>query len=274
MLPVDAPAGWRAYRAGMNRAETGRSRDVEMVGAPPTARPEPGLSKVYVGVPRLALPTVSPPSVGLGDLLEGRASCRRFGGEPMTLHELAVLLHSAYGVFSECVGLTGMLKDRPVPSGGARFPLELYVVVRRLDGVPAGVHHVAPRPPGEVSFLEQLRGPVPWPRMVRLFLDQPYLEPVDALVVITGVSSRTLKRYGERGARFLWLESGHVAQNLTLAATALGLGSLPLAGFFDEPLAALLGVDPQVEPPLYAVALGRPTTQDRRLARLPPASGG
>lgn len=113
----------------------------------------------------------------------------------------------------------------------------------------------APQP----SLLEQIRGPVPWPCVTHIFLDQPYLAAVDMLMIITGAAARTLKRYGERGFRFLWLEAGHLAQNVGLASAALELGCLPLAGFHDDALAGLLGTPLDTEPPLYALALGHYT---------------
>ena len=49
-------------------------------------------------------------------------------------------------------------------------------------------------------------------------------------------------KYGQRGYRYVWIEAGHLAQNLYLVSGALGLASVALGGFFDDEADALLGV--------------------------------
>jgi SagB-type dehydrogenase family enzyme len=90
-----------------------------------------------------------------------------------------------------------------------------------------------------------------------------------AVVVLTAVVHRSLRKYGDRGYRHLLIEAGHVAQNLNLVAAAMSLGTLSLGGFFDQDLAALLDVSLEVEIPLYAVAVGIPAVRDRVESRMP-----
>jgi nitroreductase len=59
-----------------------------------------------------------------------------------------------------------------------------------------------------------------------------------------------------RGYRFALLEAGHVVQNLVLAATALGLPALPLGGWYDRRVDALVGADGLDEATVYVVLLG------------------
>jgi nitroreductase len=54
------------------------------------------------------------------------------------------------------------------------------------------------------------------------------------------------------------LDAGHIAENVALAATALGLGTCQIAAFFDEEAADILGVDPDTEPVIYMSTAGRP----------------
>ena len=69
-----------------------------------------------------------------------------------------------------------------------------------------------------------------------------------------------MRKYGERGYRVLLLDAGHVAQNILLVATALGIGACTVAGFHDDALAHELGVDAQEEPVLYTLTLGHPSS--------------
>ncbi|MEU5947265.1 nitroreductase family protein [Micromonospora sp. NPDC047465] len=67
---------------------------------------------------------------------------------------------------------------------------------------------------------------------------------------------RARARYGLRGYRFCAIETGHLAQNLLLAATALGRSAAPLGGFFDDELNHLLLLDGLDSSAFYALTLG------------------
>ena len=77
-----------------------------------------------------------------------------------------------------------------------------------------------------------------------------------ALVFITSLTERTAFKYGEAGYRFALVEAGHMAQNLALAATGLGLGAVTVGGFFHRAVDAILGLDGLSHSTLYVVALG------------------
>jgi nitroreductase len=100
---------------------------------------------------------------------------------------------------------------------------------------------------------------------------QPYVGDASAIVLYTAVLERSLWKYTDRGYRYILFETGHVAQNVNLVAESLGLGSLNLGGFFDDQIAAFLGIDTDEEVPLYATALGVPADRDRSVIRRPEA---
>jgi SagB-type dehydrogenase family enzyme len=84
---------------------------------------------------------------------------------------------------------------------------------------------------------------------------------------------RSLWKYTDRGYRYVLFEAGHVAQNVNLVAESLGLGSLNLGGFFDDRIAALLGIDTNEEVPVYGTGLGIPAHGDRSVIRYPEEIG-
>jgi len=213
------------------------------------------------------LPEPTLPELPLGEAIRARISCRRFDGEAVALTAMGNLLHAAYGVFGE-VELVGEFLERPVPSGGGLYPLELYVLAQNIGGLPGGVYHYVPLG----HRLEEVH-PHTLPRLMtsEMFLGQPYLIEAAAIVVIAAVVERSLWKYEDRGYRYLLLEAGHVAQNINLCSSAIGLGSLNLGGFFDEDLTRLLRLDLDREVVLYAVAIGKPETSDRAVVRQPPS---
>jgi SagB-type dehydrogenase family enzyme len=163
------------------------------------------------------------------------------------------------------------LCERPVPSGGGLYPLELYLVVRAVDGLVPGVYHYV----AAAHALERLRDVALPERFVTyLFMNQAYFAEAALVAVLTAMPERSLWRYGERGYRYLLLEAGHVGQNLNLAAAALGLGTCNAGGFFDDELAGLLRADVEREVPLYAVAVGHPAPGTRADLRSAPLLSG
>jgi SagB-type dehydrogenase family enzyme len=256
------PAAWQFHAA------TSRWPHNAMADAGTDVNPEP--AKEYLSAPAVALPPGDLPAVDLRAVVGRRLSCRRFADEPLSGAEVGALLRAAYGV-GPSVPLGELeLNERPVPSAGGLYPLELYLLLHRADGASGltpGIYHYAAL--GHV--LERLSDvPVPGRFIAQLFLGQPYAADAAAVVVLTSVLNRSLKKYEDRGYRYVLFEAGHVAQNLNLAAAALGLGSCNLGGFFDQDLAEVLGLDVDEEVPLYCVAVGRPAEHDRATARMPP----
>jgi SagB-type dehydrogenase family enzyme len=66
-----------------------------------------------------------------------------------------------------------------------------------------------------------------------------------------------MAKYGERGFRYLFLDAGHICQNLLLAAEAIGCGGCPIAAFYDQEANRLIGIDDRNERLLYAASIGR-----------------
>jgi SagB-type dehydrogenase family enzyme len=198
------------------------------------------------------LGATAPLRMPLGKALATRRSLRAFGASPLPLRELAALLHAGYGVTGELRVEEGRQPLRSAPSGGALYPLELSVVVRRVAGLEPGLYHFDPLD----ALLEEVRrGPVP------VAATTPFAEiaaDAAAIVVVSAVFWRSRFKYGLRGYRFALLEAGHVAQNVLLAAAALELAAVPLGGFYDRRVDELIGVNGVDESSLYLVCIGLP----------------
>lgn len=195
-------------------------------------------------LPVAALPQPVPPEMSLWSALEARRSSRAFAAIPLRLATLATLLHAAYGGTAPA--------RRTVPSGGALYPLELYVAAIRVDGLPSSISHFDP----ESHALEMVREGDVTTDLEATSAAPGVLDGAAALVLVSAVFWRSRFKYGLRGYRFALLEAGHLVQNVALAATALGVAALPLGGFYDDRLEELLGLDGVDESVVYAIVLG------------------
>lgn len=213
----------------------------------------PGTYKLYPEAPRLVLPK---PEIKNGppiwEVIARRRSRRSYGGGPLPLGMLSQLLWAAQGIS----GATQGHELRTTPSAGALYPVETYVLAQSVADVEPGVYHYDVRS----HALERLGADDPSVRASEAALDQRFIASANVVFVWTAVFGRSAWKYGERAYRYVYLDAGHIAQNVALAAVALGLGSCQIAALFDDDVNDLLGIDGEAESALYMTAVGRPAT--------------
>jgi SagB-type dehydrogenase family enzyme len=174
--------------------------------------------------------------------LLGRRSVRSYRDEPLTLADVAQLLWAAQGITEPTRGL------RTAPSAGALYPLDVYVVAAKVEGLAAGVYRYHP---GTHSLTPVKDGDQ------RDALEEATARQAPVVLVISAVYERTTVKYGERGIRYVHMEAGHAAENALLQAVALGLGAVVMGAIDDDAVRQATGMSP-AEQPLYVVPVGKP----------------
>ena len=190
------------------------------------------------------------PALDLWEAIVRRESIREFAHEPLSLDEISYLLFATQGVRS-VVG--GEYTLRTVPSAGARHALETYLLLNRVEGAPHGLYRYSAL---DHRLLEVDRSPLVDQRIVAACYRQPFIEESAAVFLWTAVPYRMTWRYGERGYRYLFLDAGHVCQNLYLAAEPIGCGVCAVGAFDDEAIGRALGLDEE-QFLVYVAAVGR-----------------
>src|SRR6266487_4438269 len=136
------------------------------------------------------------------------------------------------------------------------------VLFRSVEGLAAALYHFNPA----LRSASLLR-PGDSSRQIATALAQPALAiDTAALVFITAIFERAVFKYGNRGYRFTLLEAGHVAQNLNVAATALGLGCVNIGAFTDQEIDDFLGLDGMTHATLYLVSIGQAASEAEEAA--------
>jgi SagB-type dehydrogenase family enzyme len=211
--------------------------------------------KVHSLADAVELPDGGPPAGALEQAIAARRSARTFSGEAVTRGELGRLLRYSYG---------NTLGRRAVASAGALYPLELYAVAWRVEGLEPAVYHYDP----PAHRLDVVRRGEVLPDLARcLWLDGIDVESAALALVITAFFVRSTMRYRERGYRMVLLEAGEVAQSLALLATAMGLAGCAVGGFLDDDLSRLVGADGLAEAALLPMIFGRRAAEARETDR-------
>lgn len=188
-----------------------------------------------------------PPAETLGGMaltetLARRRSQREFGARRPSPAQLGQLCWAAQGITDEGG------QRRTAPSAGALYPITVYVV--DPDGVSAYIpqrHALRPALSGDRR-----------PELRDAAGGQPWVGTAPVCVVLTADVGHTAGRYGARAERYCLLEAGHVAQNVLLQATALGLVGVPVGAFDEGRVSAALRLPSNLRP-LYLIPLGYPS---------------
>ena len=210
----------------------------------------PSRAKRYPGRRRESLP---PPGgrggASLDEVVRAFAPADRFDSAPLSLAQLSRLLFLANGVTQP-----GRPALRAAPSAGALYAGEVYLVSTRVDGLAPGIYSYHVPTHSLVALAE-----APEAAQLASAVERPEaLITAAACVLLTNVFRRYRNRYANRGYRYALIDSGHIGENLRLAAAAEGLGTASPLRFHDHRLNALLGIDAREEAVCALHALGRP----------------
>jgi len=181
-------------------------------------------------------------NVSLEEAIFKRRSHREFLDKDLDLNQISQILWAGQGITLERFGI----KFRTAPSAGALYPIEIYLLTKE------GVFHYLPLEHKLIQIIDKdLRE-----KLSISCWGQSFIKEAPLSIVICAVYARTTQKYGQRGIRYVHIEVGHVAQNIILEATALGLASVCVGAFDDSEVKDLLSLSR--EEPLYIIPIGYP----------------
>lgn len=195
----------------------------------------------------------------VGMAIRERESCRDFLPQPMSLTDLAAILHYSCGANRDNEGTGYNRWFRNYPSGGALYPLEVYIHTTHVDGLSPGIYHYHP----VEHHLRLLKSKNSTRQMLKTVVQADVVANASLVLMITAVFERSIFKYGHRGYRLALLEAGHLAQNTNLVAESLGLGCLNIAGYYDREVDDLLGINGIDQSTVYLACVGTKKTENK-----------
>ncbi len=168
------------------------------------------------------------------------------------LETLSRILHFSAGITKTLRRPGGPMAFRAAPCTGALFHIELYVVCGEFPGLEAGVYHYDP----DGSSLDLLREGDYRAAVARATGGEPAVVAAPASIVFTDVTWRNACKYQAREYRHAFWDCGTILGNALAMSAASGVPAKAVAGFVDDSISELLGLDPLRELSLAVVPLG------------------
>ena len=213
---------------------------------------KPETYKLYKGAKTISLPKIDKDfkSRSLLTTISERHSVRLYSKTALSLQSLSYLLWCSTGIQRIEEGY----EFRTAPSAGALYPIETYLVVNNVESLNSGIYHYAI----QKHQLEMLKEGQFGREIAASALGQRMAMDAPVVFVWTAVFQRSKWKYDERAYRYIYLDAGHIAENLALAAVDLKLGSCQIGALYDDEANVLLGIDGTEESVIYMSVAGNP----------------
>ncbi|WP_323171289.1 SagB/ThcOx family dehydrogenase [Natrialba sp. PRR66] len=197
----------------------------------------------------------------VADAIRQRRSKRSYSGDGISRQKLSNLLYYSCGIThtqsadmgSESSEMTP--EFRAYPSAGGLYPVEPYIAVLNSSGsLDRGLYYYVPKD----HKLRKLGGENVCSRVLAVFGEGSGItvDKAAACLMFTAAFWRSKAKYGNRGYRFTLQESGHIMQNVQIAATSLGLHSVPVSSVDEQAMEDLLDVNGVEESIVYTGLVG------------------
>jgi len=216
--------------------------DLDWINQPELYKEYPKARKIELGPPKYIS------NKTLYETLKQRKSIRDFSEKPVTVEQLSYLLWASTGIQRREYGN----EFRTAPSAGALYPIETYLIINHFENVPKGVYHYSIKN----HILEEIKTGDFSIEVAHAALNQGMCTNAAVVFIWTAIFNRSKWKYGQRAYRYIYLDTGHLAENLALAATSLNLGSCQIAALYDDEVNKLIGVNGVEESTIYMSIVG------------------
>lgn len=218
---------------------------------------KPELYKTYKNaISRISLPKPEfSNEIQFWNTIINRHSARNFSKIPIKVMELSLLLFAMYGLTRK---YSNKFALRTVPSAGAIFPIEIYPVINNVIGIKQGIYHY------DIlnHSLEFLKEGDFRKSFSEACCDQRMVFKSAIGFIFTVVTERIrvkskISTSFERIYREIFLDCGHIGQDLYLASEALGLNACVIAAFYDDEVNNFLDLNDKEEFAIYIGVVGK-----------------
>jgi SagB-type dehydrogenase family enzyme len=212
---------------------------------------KPEIYKSYPSSKTVVLPNQFQDStVSFTEAVKKRKSTRTFSTQPLSKVDLAFLLWASTGIQRTEQGYD----FRVAPSAGALYPIETYIAANNVEELTQGIYHYNIKN----HLLEEIKLGNFGGKLAHSALDQEMCADSSVVFIWTGVFRRSKWKYLQRAYRYIYLDAGHIAENLALAAVSINCGSCNVGAFFDDEINSIVDIDGIEESTICLNVVGHP----------------
>jgi SagB-type dehydrogenase family enzyme len=200
----------------------------------------------------------------IGSVIRSRRSVRDYSGKPISMEELSTVLFHGNGVSGRLpvenvtetvtLGRPEYVELRTAISGGALYPIKLYILALNVSGLKTGIYRYLPRYHGLKCVVQSSQA---FSVSEVAQFGEVRAEKANFLVAYVYRVFDNARKYGESGLAFAFMEVGAIATNIHLTCTALGMGSCDVGSFSKRQIEKLLQVDGMSEHMLHLTVIGK-----------------
>lgn len=211
---------------------------------------KPAMAEPLIDLPRPDMDQLMAADPSLARVMETRRSVRAYGNRKLTADEVGEFLYRV----ARARAVAGPrpddphgyeISDRPYPSGGAGYDLEIYLLVRECEGIPSGLYHYQPMAHA-VSELPCESATVNRQLRKAYYANGCQVIPQVLFILASRFSRLSWKYQGIAYATTL-RNVGVLYEAMYLAATAMGLAPCALGSGDSASFGAMTALDPLVE---------------------------
>lgn len=221
-----------------------------------------GREEVEEGI--IALPPYRLVREPIGAVIRARRSVRDYSGKAISLEDLSTVLFHGDGISGRLplealpetatLGRLEHIELRTAISGGALYPIDLYVAAQNVTGLDRGLYRYLPRYHGLRAVAQS--GHDFAVAEIGQFGEIKVHKASFFIAYVYRLFDNT-RKYGEGGLAFALIEVGAIATNIHLTCTALGLGSCDVGSFSKRRLEKLMQLDGVSEHMLHLTVVGK-----------------
>ena len=212
----------------------------------------------------ISLPPYQNVRAPIGPIIRSRRSVRRYSGKGLSLQELSTLLFHCGGVSGQLhventpetvsLGKSDHLDLRAAVSGGALYPVDLFVLALNIEQLAAGAYRYLPK--HHALKATGPAGPLPDVRKLAQF-GEIEVEKAGFLLGYVYNVFENARKYGEAALGFAFIEAGAIASHMHLLSTALGFGSCDVGSFSKSRFERLFDADGISRHMIHLTVIGR-----------------
>lgn len=214
----------------------------------------------------LALPSPKRFRAPLSGVILARRSIREYSGESIKLADLSTILYYGDGVSGELpirnipiksntLGKHHAIKLRTAPSGGGLYPLDIYLLVIRVEKLESGVYLYSPLN----HNLKKIKSITEKELCRTAYPKDIDLTKIGAMIVFVYNFYANARKYGDPALGYAFIEVGEISQNIHLTSTALGYGSCDIGAYYKHRLEKLLNIDGLHSHVVHLIVIGTRT---------------